>query len=478
MNRLIPLAVALILPSSALAQSDSTIAIHLKTSLRAAETILNTELPQVLHHNPGRREICVPAKRACTKIPEFRGLKIYSRMECIDVTPRISCNLSEKISRVGGMSLSGNGSRLTLTQHVEGSVTARGRGDIGKNIRQTVRAKARVSAQLDAGIAPNWSPTANVSISHQWTSRPTFKLFNLIDVSVGGEADSAINDAKSQLQAQLPAILANIGLREKMLDVWTTLQDPISIEIEGNTNPLFVHVRPENIYFSGLNMSGDTAQAALSVAGKTMLTDTQTSPWNTKSTLPNLAPQPITQREFDIGLPVQISDQRLTEFLASQFPIEYEIGRFGYAKFEIVGARLSIVNERLVIKTTLNLVKQNQTSTQQVKATLSAKLFYDKATQTVKFSDIVLEDGLTFATRALVRSLQFVGLLSDAVDVSISKAIAEAENQVETALSKPIARIIKPQAKVDIGIDAIDLKDASLLVNTRLIGTLSADVEF
>ncbi len=62
--------------SAVAATPQSTLNLPLELPLTSLAALLHAELPEVLHKAGPRRQTCIPAKRACTDIPEFHGFNI------------------------------------------------------------------------------------------------------------------------------------------------------------------------------------------------------------------------------------------------------------------------------------------------------------------------------------------------------------------------------------------------------------------
>lgn len=73
--------VSLLAACPASAQTETTVlTVPMSVPLADLQAHADERLPRELH-SAERSQTCVEAERACTKIPEFGGFKIYSRME-------------------------------------------------------------------------------------------------------------------------------------------------------------------------------------------------------------------------------------------------------------------------------------------------------------------------------------------------------------------------------------------------------------
>ncbi|MEM9762014.1 MAG: DUF4403 family protein [Pseudomonadota bacterium] len=129
----------------------SHLSVPIATELSDLQRYADGVLPRRLHHKEYNRT-CVEAERACTKVPEFRSFEVAMKNRCVNITPRIDCSISENVSREGPIRISGDGGTIVLKQAIDGSATVRGRGEIGRHIRQTVRAKADVTVKAKPSV--------------------------------------------------------------------------------------------------------------------------------------------------------------------------------------------------------------------------------------------------------------------------------------------------------------------------------------
>ena len=300
---------------------QSSVTVAVEVPLAGLEEYLVRELPNPLHSGGRSGETCVKAEQACTKIPEFRGFKIYSRMECIDISPRISCDISESVTREGPLTLTGQGGTLTIVQAARASVTARGRGDIGKNIRQTVRAAAEFTLTVTPSIDADWTPRPNVDLAYRWIDPPEFRLFNFIPVTIRGKVEPELRAAIDRLERErLPELVSDLGLRDRMAALWEEVQTPRAISPGAGLPSLYAHFRPEAVAISSLDFSGGLARAAIRLDGRTAVTDVAASPWGAPTALPDLGGLPGDASGFVLEVPVWVGHATLTAALASASP--------------------------------------------------------------------------------------------------------------------------------------------------------------
>lgn len=460
--------------NSIAAEPATVITVSLTGKLSDVTRRLDSELPSVLHSAGPRREICVPAERACTKIPEFRGLKIYSRMECIDVSPRISCDVSEKVTRAGQLLLSGKGSTISAEEVVSGSATARGRGAIGRNIRQTVRGSARVFASAEISVAADWTPNVNLSVNHRWERRPSVNLFGTIPISLGSEADRAIAKVKPDLQRKLPEMLAGIGLRQKVDALWQSVQEPLQIVIDGSDVSLFAHIRPDAVSFSGLDFSGDQLSATARIQATTRLVDTKESPWGAPTALPNLGPLATDANGFNLQVPVSVGYGALNSFLASGLPITQPLDFLGIKTMRVADAQLSGTAGRLVVETKLSLFGEDQNKPKyEETATFSARPVWSSQTNALALDDFRLDGGLNIILRAGFKAAQFTGLIERTFTVPLDGVLNSARDGLTSAINLPLDENLALRGNVTgLAINSLAISDTSVTSAVSATGDL------
>lgn len=301
------------------AEDVSVITVPIEASLAEIQSFANARLPSQIHEQ-NSTQTCVPAKRACTKIPEFRGFKIYSRMECVDVSPRIRCDLTENISRSGPLRVTGSGNTLTLKQNLNGSVRARGRGAIGKNITQTARARAEFTITAAPHLQSNWSLTPNVNLTHRWIDRPSFKLFNLINISIGSKVDPKLRRALNKIRDEtIPTEFRKLDIRGKIEKLWSDLQDPILLE--ASDEKLWLHIRPTAVGMERPKFEAGSMHTALSISASLKVTDAKISKAS-KTLLPNLGSAPNNSSRLNV--PVSLRYSFLNGLLERELPKSFD----------------------------------------------------------------------------------------------------------------------------------------------------------
>lgn len=309
------LALAAALPATA--EPLSTLSVPVAVSLAALQDAMERALPNPLVSDRSE-QTCIPAERMCTDIPEFRGLKIYRRRECIDITPRIGCDIEQVVVREGKVDIAEEGGALRISQVLRGQATVRGRGDIGKNIRETANGVARLTLTVIPRVTADWRIEADIGHGIEWPQPPTARLFNLIDVTFQSKATEKLSGAiEAYRRDRLPDDLAKIALRDRMAALWADLQAPIPVPVPQG-EPLYLHFRPQDVAMAPFTIADETVSTRLSLTGRFLLTDAAT-PDSAPLPLPDLSPAPAVAG-VDLSVPVVLRLDRLSGLASATLP--------------------------------------------------------------------------------------------------------------------------------------------------------------
>lgn len=455
---------------------ETSIAVTVDVPLESLAKEINAALPTVLYKAGPRREICVEAERACTKIPEFHGFKIYSRMECVDLTPRISCDLTEQAAREGPAVLSGSDKVLSLKQAVSASVSARGRGDIGKNIHQTVRARAEFTISTGLALSQNWGIMVDPTVTYRWIDRPAFKLFNLIDITVAGKVEPKLNEEIDRIKREdIPAALADLDLRGRMENLWEDVQKPIQISAVADGPPIFVHLRPESVALSALKLSGANAQISALMTGDTAVTDKPTNPWGNTTQLPSLERLKEHDGGFEIAVPIQIGYDTLTKALQSNLPHDLEID--SPVAFTVTIERVRLTGSATGMRVSLDIRPSGVGQVLPSSISFDVSPSYDPATETLHFSNIRLSGDAPRVVRWLFSGAVALKFIENSLSVSVGKEISEQEAAVRAALFEDQVQGLYRSGVITVGVDRAEVSQSGIMLDAHAKGQLSIKVK-
>lgn len=457
-----------ILSANAVRADDvSIVTVPISVPLNGLQAFANAEMPNPIHEKRGR-EICVKAERACTKIPEFRGFKIYSRMECIDVSPNISCDLHEKVWGEGPLELDESNGELVLSQRISAAATVRGRGSIGKHIKETARGAADVTIRARPHIAPNWDVTLALSHDLRWTQKPNVVLFNVFRVTFEGEANKALNRGIAKFKAnKLPEALRKLRLRERAAPLWDKLQQPHEIELEDHS--LFLHFLPQKIGIGSIEVSRADINTVVSIAGRTQVTDSDARPFLVdKAPLPDLSPVPGAPG-FSLSVPVSVELQKLEAALGAELPREFDTDT-PLGKITVRSALLSERAGRLTIDAEI------RSTIHDGPLSISGVPVWDEASQTLDVREISVSTGNAFKDLGIAVLRYW---LEPQSKIALGREIDRAEVKFNEALNRSIDLDGRGQIQLtgsgELTASDLQLAGGRVEIVAKTTGTLSVE---
>ena len=446
---------------------ESRISVPISIRLSNLEVYANTKLPSTLHHRTYRRT-CIEPERVCTKIPEFRGLKVTFKNRCAEISPRITCDISETVKRQGSMSVIGNGPNIIISQNISGSGTVKGTGDIGSNIRQTVRAGAAVVVTATPGLNADWSPKVPVSIQYQWLQRPEFRLFNLFPVTLertlGPPLDAAIRDFE---QNSVPQELAKLNVRAQAEELWSTLQDPIRLRLSEDRFA-YLHLRPLAVGLDGPRFDNGELSARLTMTLQARVNETgENSP---RTALPNLTS--VADDGYSLVVPIVIGMDGLNTLLADYLPRRVDLEESITGTVEFAAAEAKIVGEKLILDVTLS-AKGGMLAALPSRLQIEARPVLNRVKEEITFADINLSAatgglGAVFQNAALAAAQLF---LSDTVRIAFGEVINDYEDALNAALNGPLTEDLAISGSGNLSISGLSLDASSQALKVVLVST-------
>lgn len=450
--------------ANAQAQDRTNLTVPISTPLADLQSYANRTLPGTLHR-ASTAQRCVEPKQACTKIPEFRGFKIYSRMECVQVTPGIDCSIDHHVWRDGPLRLSGSGSSLTLQQAVSARATVRGRGEIGKHIRETVNGSADFTITASPAVNPDWSVVLPMDVRFRWINRPRAMILNVIPVTFGTEAGNALNREIDKFKSStLPGELTKIDLRAKVAPLWNSLQEPQRIQIDDGPD-LYLHVRLDAVGLAPLTVADGRIKTVASIAGQSKVTTSPNWPFaNAKTAVPNLTPVPSGRTS--ISVPVQLDEETLTAALGRELPQTVQFEDPVSGNIEVRSAKLAVQGRALVVQLDVNATAASFT-TYDGPMTLTASPLWNRAANTLSLTDARLSvdtPGIASSIlNAILGTAAFRAWLEDQTTVSLDAEVEKAEVKLNQALNRNITPQLRLSADMDLSVARIDVSDQVIL---------------
>ncbi|WP_298971779.1 DUF4403 family protein [uncultured Roseobacter sp.] len=284
----------------------SQITVPLSVDLTHVQSRINAELAGRLHTINENNVHCVKAEWFKTKIPEFRGFKIYSKTVKTKISPDLYCDLRGHVDRRGDLAIGGRGNTLNLSLPIHASVTAKTIG-----IQETAKADATFFINATPGINSEWQPTLNVHSDFRWDRRPEIRLLDMIKVTIGSKVEPTLRKEMAELEASVPAMLEELNLRGEVEKIWSDVQDPILISESPQTWAVFV---PTSVGFSGFNVVGQSLDTQVSVEGETRVFVGE------KPQVEKVALMPLTDTapetgQFSLAVPIAVQEDEVQVFL-------------------------------------------------------------------------------------------------------------------------------------------------------------------
>jgi len=290
--------------------NDTVLTVPIVIDITTLEKKLNKTIPQVLVNQPAKRHVCAPAKWFTSS---WLGIKTK-------ITPEISCDVSGAVKRTTPIKLIASGGSLLATASLVGSATVKGRGSLGKHIRETAHGSLTVTIKITPSINTNWKVSAGAQISHKWIQRPKAKLFNLIPITFGSEADKEINKLKKTLVPEIDKQLNAFDIKGQLADMWNNLQVPQLIAASPKT---YLQLQPKEIGISKLETN--VKQISLTVFVRSLTEIVLGTPRSrSRTALPKLSRIPSSDSVLSLSVPIRASFDDLSEILAEEFDLPGE----------------------------------------------------------------------------------------------------------------------------------------------------------
>ena len=457
---------------------DSTLSIPLSIRLSTVAQALERALPNPVVQGQDVLT-CVEAQQVCTKVPEFRGLKIYSRMQCVTITPRIDCSIDQLVERSGPVEVTGSGSTITLHQAFRGQATLRGRGEIGRHIRETATGAAVVTLHVTPRLGPDWRLVADSDHDIDWTQRPQADLFNVIPITFGTQAEQVLNRSVDDFRASgLQPALDRLAVRAKMEPLWARLQEPVAIPINDDLDAQLQFI-PSSVALAPLAVNESAITTRLSVTGTFRLSD-RLQQLEEPVPLPALSYSPEPEG-VSIAVPVSLSFDTLAAIAQTQMPHILDLGTPLGISLEVSKIQIEEVGDdrlRFRLETRGSVTSLGLMDTQ-FPLSLTGRLVWSHEGQELQLEEPELQldnPGLTAAAfNSLATSGLAVGLLADLVRIPLGEAIADLESGLILKLESAFGTAIQASGSASISLSDLHANDGLHAV-FGLSGALALDI--
>ncbi|CAO4172197.1 DUF4403 family protein [Methylorubrum extorquens] len=276
---------------------SSTIVIPVTASLDDLQARLNEQIPPILYSINENRDACAKAKMV-----DFGLFKTK-------VSPDIDCHIDGSVTR-GTIQLTGVGKNLTITMPIFAKVTVRGRGDIGKHIRETADGSVVAFATVTADINSKWEPSATVDADYKWTDRIGVDILG-IRITFASHVDPKIRDAIESFKKKIPEYLAKINVIQQASKGWSKGYTIIQV---AKGPDVWLRFTPSDVGYDGYNVEGRTLRFNVMASGKTETFMGARPPESKPQSLPDLK-RSLPNPGFEFFVPINASYTDLGEAL-------------------------------------------------------------------------------------------------------------------------------------------------------------------
>lgn len=247
-----------------IAQRPSSIVVPFTIPLVALQERLQSSVPELLYQIDEGKDACIPEQYAKGCIGVSRRGRCYGKEYSFTTVPAIDCHLNGSATR-GPITVTGSDNTISLSTPISVVVTARGRGEIGKNIRETATGTAIFNVSATPDIDENWNPQASVATDYSWRDRIGADILGF-RVTFGSKVNPKIDEALDSVKAQVPQLLSDFQLKDKVSQIWDSSTKPIRLSASPDT---WMRFTPREVGFSGINAKDGALTGALYMSGFT-----------------------------------------------------------------------------------------------------------------------------------------------------------------------------------------------------------------
>lgn len=452
----------------AIQPQSSSLVVPVVLSLDDVQRRLNQELPALLASIDENRDSCVPAVWGKTKWPFHIKLKL---------TPAIDCHLKGQAVR-GPITLSGSGQDLVLSMPVAASLTARGRGEIGRRIQETANGAINATAFVRADIDSNWTPSATIRADYAWTNRIGVDILGF-RITFADKVDPKLREMIDGLQKRIPDLLAKLAIKDQAAKAWSKAFATLQV----SKNPdVWVNFTPEAIGYNGYTIAGRELRFAILAEGRTdtFLGQKPASPVAT--TLPAMQ-RDLPQPGLSIVVPVSADYASLAEAARSALnvgkPQVFDIRGRGAVKATFKDVVIhQTEGRRLAIGVTLdtdasvgflNLTKASGT------VWFVADVKVDNQSKKAKIDRLTVHSRTDSAATDLLASIVNLPMVHQALARSLSYDFSEkykiAIKEAEKGLNRQLEADLRLAGKIDdLQVDSITAGPDALVANVAIKG--------
>lgn len=287
--------------------------------------------------------------------------------------------------------------------------------------------KATVTLTTRVDVNPNWTTTVKTTVAVRPETPCLVSLFKKdLTAKVMGELEGSLQKLAEDLDGR---ISREIRLRERLLQVWDLLEEPLFLD-----QGVWLSIHPQGVSISPLTLEGDVLSGHVRLVARPAVTGGP-RPSRDHLDLPDLAKSMAGAPGFHVLLPVEMSYQDAKAFITRTLKIDEGQVRFparGSPYITIRKIDLSSSGGRAVIRIDFDGSAEGC-------AYLVATPRYEPETHLLSFADV----DFSLETKNLVlRSLEWLdhealrSAVERALRIDLSKPLANIEHSLTELLHK------------------------------------------
>lgn len=457
----------------------STLTFPLHLNLEMFETYVDHAIPMLLTEVNEIDKVCVKPQYLKTKcIPKchMKGFKIECSDQCIQIKtiPEIRCDIRGWVKRDGNISIKGKKKNMQFTFPIKAKIST------DKPITATAEAAAILTIDITPTIHKNWSLSINAKPSFVWSTKPTAKFFELIEIDIQKKVEARLKQKIDSFVTTIPNLLTSLQLKQKMSKVWEDIQSPVKLD---KRSDLYLYYKPQSISYSGFSVKENILTTTLSTQGETEIRLGKPDETVLKKRLPFLGFIPEEKGKFYFNVPISIPYQSILTFSNEKYLENHSLLIMKNTLpgiIKISNPKVSkIENDKLAISAHIdyeNYIDVNGT------ITFTGTPNIDRSRDTLTWDDLDYNsttNSALFDTLVNISAIDplksyFIDLLEYNFGARIEKELQNANESIKEVSRK----YFTISANLDTAsIKNIKLNKESMTIHTELSGIVSVDVD-
>ncbi len=275
------------------------------------ENLINSAIPQKLAVIKENNRTCVEAQWLKTKVPKFKGLKIYTKTLKTKISPEIKCDVDGWVHRAGRINVSANGQSIRVAIPIDAKISAKAL------VSETAKASAIIFVDVSLSLDENWQPIARVNPSFIWSKKPTLKLFGVVKVTIAGHVNPQLQKQLDKLAQDVTKELSKYNFQKTVSELWEKLNKPLLIHKKPLTS---LHFLPTEVSYTGFTVADNTLKSHIKITGKTAAYIGVNTPDHQKTALVKLKQHSISNDQTYIKLPITVGFSIIEQLFSQTYP--------------------------------------------------------------------------------------------------------------------------------------------------------------